>query len=99
MTDTDVRRIHERLDEIVESIHNLSLANQHTSNELSALVASLAKSEATRAATCPHAPAIARMQAQMRIVVWIGGLLVVALLIPGIQWFGARLFALVFGGG
>jgi len=95
VTDSDVQRIHQRLDDIVQSVQGIALDHSKTRGEVEQLIAMLAKSEATRAATCPHVESLTLIRSEMRVLKAIGGVVVTALLIPGVQWFGARLWALV----
>ena len=98
MTESDVARIHQRLDDIVKSVQDIALDHSKTRGEVTQLVALVAKSEATRAATCPHADALTVIRSEMRVLKAIGGIVIAALLIPGVQWLGSRLWALLIGG-
>lgn len=98
MTESDVSRIHKRLDDIVEAVQQVALDHSKTRGEVSQLVALVAKAEANRAATCPHSEALTTVKSEMRVLKAIGGIVIAALLIPGVQWFGARLWTIVTGG-
>jgi hypothetical protein len=98
VTESDVSRIHKRLDDIVEAVQQVALDHSKTRGEVSQLVALVAKSEANRAATCPHSEALTTVKSEMRVLKAIGGIVIAALLIPGVQWFGSRLWALLIGG-
>ena len=97
MTNSDVGRIHQRLDNIVESVQQIAMAHQDTRGEVSALVKLIARSEATRAATCPQKDNVTRMAAELRILRFLGTVVVAALLIPGLQWVGQRLLSVIIG--
>lgn len=98
VTDSDILRIHDRLDDIVEMVQKIEVAHESTRGQVEALVKMIAKSEATRQATCPQRDAITRLSGEMRIVRFVGTVIVAAMLIPGVQWFGERLWNLIIGG-
>jgi len=105
VTENDARRIHERLDEIicVMGEQAVSIAKLNTSFE--SMLTATAKAEVTRKQTCPHNAAMARLQrhvdsleSNLKTLKWLGGVVTVALLIPGLNWFGQRLWLLIVGG-
>lgn len=98
MTESDVARIHQRLDDIVKSVQDIALDHSETRGQVTSLVGMVAKSEANRAATCPHTEVLTTIRSEMRVLKAIGGVVVAALLIPGVQWFGSRLWAIMLGG-
>ena len=104
MTDHDATRIHARLDEIVEVMGQQAVTIGKLSTSFDNMVAATARSEVQREQTCPHLHALQRLHSRLdrqehilRILQWFGGIVTVALLIPGVKWFGERLFALLIG--
>ena len=98
VTERDVARIHQRLDDIVKSVQDIALDHSKTRGEVTQLIAMMAKSDYDRARTCPHVEQLTAMRSEMRLLKAIGAVVVAALLIPGVQWFGARLWTLLTGG-
>jgi len=97
VTDSDILRIHDRLDDIVEMVQKIEVAHESTRGQVEALVKMIAKSEATRQATCPQKDNVTRMAAELRILRFLGAVVVAALLIPGLQWMGQRLLSVIIG--
>jgi hypothetical protein len=104
VTENDARRIHERLDEIICVMGDqaVSIAKLNTSFEN--MLTATAKAEVTREQTCPHNAAMSRLQrhvdaldSNIQVIKWFGGIVTVGLLIPGIHWFGQRLWLLILG--
>ena len=104
MTDNDTRRIHQRLDEIVCAIGDQAVSIAKMQSSFDSMIAAAAKAEVTRAQTCPHNDLlhsvhnrITRMESAIHTLKWGGGIVTVALLIPGLRWFGSQLWTLVLG--
>lgn len=98
MTTGDVSRIHQRLDDIAAAVQEIAVDHTKTRGEVQQLIALIAKGEATRAATCPYAEDLMVIRGELRGIKVIGGIIVTALLVPGVQWFGSRIWELVMGG-
>lgn len=108
MTDGGEARIHGRIDELATAIHEglreVSTAMATQSAEFVALKQAMARESLTREATCPHLPTLGRLQQKVdrlegaiKSVRWIAGVVTVALLVPGLNWFGKRLVELLLG--
>lgn len=95
-------RLHQRLDDIVAAMGEQSVALAKLSTSYESLLVQLAAEDEKRAATCPHIGCMSRierkldrMEETMLMLKWGGGIVTAALLIPGLHWFGAQLWALI----
>ena len=102
MSPDDTTRIHERLDQLILSMNTQAVALAKLSTSYEGLLGQIAESEDKRAATCPHIGCMSRierkldrMEETMLMLKWGGGIVTAALLIPGLHWFGAQLWALI----